>query len=445
MKKLYPKSLLSLLFLLSVFTTSYGQCPLLEAGDDKFICSSPPDPVTLDILINGIPELIIPQTGTDSYRIAVPPCPLPPLTGTPIDLSADDMYSDVQNLLFEFSFFGVNYTQFVVGANGKISFDTSLANGPDDWTIAAGELLPIIDGTGFPANTIFGAYHDIDPGVGGDINFFISGTAPERALVVNYNMIPQFSCNDLITNQQIILYESTNMIQVNIFNKPVCDTWNGGLATLGIQGNDVTEFAVPPGRNTGVWSVDTAETWYFIPDGLSNTNSTFTVTDQNTGLVVATAIPATVSPTVDTTYLVEFTFELPNGTTTTISDTVTVFVADPPTFPGPTQPLVKCDPDNDGFTDFTLTDADLDITGGDPDLIVSYHGTMIDADLNQLPLPDPYTNDTAYNDSVWARVESMTTSCYQVVELFLEVRDSPVATVPSEPLRLCDEDGTQDG
>lgn len=102
-------------------------------------------------------------------------------------------------------------------------------------------------------------------------------------------------------------------------------------------------------------------------------------------------------------------------------------------------PLVVCDIDNDGFADFDLTLADLDITGGDPDLSVTYHGTLLDAQNGILPLASPYTNDTVYNDSVWARVESAINSCFDTVELFLEVRNSPMANIPEEPLRLCDD------
>ncbi|MEL6811126.1 MAG: choice-of-anchor L domain-containing protein, partial [Bacteroidota bacterium] len=102
-------------------------------------------------------------------------------------------------------------------------------------------------------------------------------------------------------------------------------------------------------------------------------------------------------------------------------------------------PLIKCDSDNDGFTEFDLSMADADITLANPDLVVSYHGTLLDAQNDALPLPMLYTNDDIYNDSVWARVTSMTNSCVETVELFLEVRDSPVATTPAEPLRLCDD------
>ena len=108
----------------------------------------------------------------------------------------------------------------------------------------------------FPLNTIFGAFHDLNPAVENNpeaINFYIAGTAPFRQFVVNFNAVNHFSCTELETTQQIILYESFNIVSVNIFDKPICTTWNDGLASLGLQGTDLTEFSIPPDRNTGVW------------------------------------------------------------------------------------------------------------------------------------------------------------------------------------------------
>ncbi|MCR9182704.1 MAG: hypothetical protein NXH73_07235, partial [Flavobacteriaceae bacterium] len=57
----------------------------------------------------------------------------------------------------------------------------------------------------------------------------------------------------------------------------------------------------------------------------------------------------------------------------------------PPTInPTPT-PLILCDDDNNGFGLFTLSDADDDITLGDPDLTVTYHGTELNAINNVDP------------------------------------------------------------
>ncbi len=107
-------------------------------------------------------------------------------------------------------------------------------------------------------------------------------------------------------------------------------------------------------------------------------------------------------------------------------------------------PLILCDDDNNGFGEFTLSDADADITLGDPDLTVTYHGTELDAINSVNELPTPYENDDPYFDVVWARVESAVSSCYSVVALNLEVRNTPDIVDP-EPLRLCDVNNPGDG
>jgi gliding motility-associated-like protein len=134
-----------------------------------------------------------------------------------------------------------------------------------------------------------------------------------------------------------------------------------------------------------------------------------------------------------------------------IVDTLPVINNMPPT-------LVLCDPNNDGFAEFDLTQQTTVITLGDPTLAVTYHGTLTDAENGALPLPNPYTNDQIYLDApitditdplygtggVWARVQSTVNSCYAVVSFALEVRWAPVATTPAEPLRQCD-DSVPDG
>ena len=158
-----------------------------------------------------------------------------------------------------------------------------------------------------------------------------------------------------------------------------------------------------------------------------------------------------------------------------ITDTFTldIFIAPSPnTNPSP---LIICDDGsgmscdtntpNDGFGTFRLDDATLDITGGDPDLTVTYFGTRLNAQNDQLPLPVDvgtgdvlYCNDNAYNDipvtdvldpafgtgGVWARVDSATNNCFEIVPLSLIVRDLPEINTPSGPLRVCD-DAVADG
>lgn len=112
-------------------------------------------------------------------------------------------------------------------------------------------------------------------------------------------------------------------------------------------------------------------------------------------------------------------------------------IANPPT------PYVICDDlPNDGFAEFDLTTKDLEITGGNPDAVVSYHTTLFNAQNNQFPLASPYTNTNAGFQTIWARVEHINSpDCFNIVELDLQVDDSPSLTDPITDYVLCDNDG----
>ncbi|AUC74251.1 choice-of-anchor L domain-containing protein [Olleya sp. Bg11-27] len=103
--------------------------------------------------------------------------------------------------------------------------------------------------------------------------------------------------------------------------------------------------------------------------------------------------------------------------------------------------LVVCDPDSDGFSVFTLTDSEAQITGGVPGLSVTYHETVSDAQLNVNPLTSPYNNIVEDVQVVYVRVESatITTACASYEDLRLIVNPTPQITDPS-PLEVCDND-----
>jgi hypothetical protein len=169
---------------------------------------------------------------------------------------------------------------------------------------------------------IFGVAHDIDPSVGGEINYMVLGTSPSRQFVVNYTNVPLFSaaCNDLTATSQIILYESSNVIDINIIDKPTCPTWNGGLAVVGIQNIDDTIAYTPTGRNMGTWDASN-ESWRFSPS-VGTPNYVFEWYDGST--LVGTEETITVSPETTTTYTAAVTYNLCTGGTATITDDVLV-------------------------------------------------------------------------------------------------------------------------
>ena len=105
-------------------------------------------------------------------------------------------------------------------------------------------------------------------------------------------------------------------------------------------------------------------------------------------------------------------------------------------------PLLYCDDNNDGFGEFTLTDADLEIIGGIPTGVahVSYHYLQSDAEIGINSLPNTYFNDVPFNQIVYARLIDQITGCYDTTELELIVFDSPQIIQPTD-LELYDDNG----
>jgi hypothetical protein len=164
----------------------------------------------------------------------------------------DDEWSNVINIGFPFCFFGNTYSQCIVGSNGSVSFNLGNAGGYETWPIAAP----------FPStyppdllNTINAPWQDINPIVGGVIQYQLMGTSPYRRFVVQYKDIPIFSCTAQIYRAEIIIYESTNNIEAHIGNKFNCPTWNSGAAIFGIQNAAGNSASIVPWCNfPNVWT-----------------------------------------------------------------------------------------------------------------------------------------------------------------------------------------------
>nr|MBX2827724.1 hypothetical protein [Flavobacteriaceae bacterium] len=543
MKKLIPNCLLTLLFLCGFLTPVIAQGPgslFVDAGPDVTIdCSTA---TCADITATFLETF---DTSGSSYTVnSIPFTPPFPFDGlaNPLNPDIDDAWSDVDNLPFEFCFFGNLEDQFQVGSNGVIRFDVDASDTSNAWAFS--EDLPNNTNDALGEANVFTPVHDIDPSVSGteEIAYEVLGVFPNRVLVVSYFNVPMFSCNSLLATHMAVFYEFSNVIEIYIKDKPTC-AWNGGASALGIQNNAGDTAYVPPGRNTsdGPWTTND-EAWSFEPVGPPT--YVFEWLD-STGTVIGTTPTLNVCPSGTEIYTARVTWtNTCNGDVVTLTDDVVVFSNGPfvidlgpdietceaddiildagvsapagttyewffngvsqgppsttaPTFtvtapnPGtysveaidpsdPTcpvldsieitfydplivdntiGPIIECDPDSDGFTEFDLTLVDPLITLGNPDYVVTYHGTLINAELNQLPLMNPYVNDSPYNDvpitdtadpgygtgGVWARVASLTTPCTAIVPFALEVRDSPMAVTPSAPLRRCDDDGAEDG
>lgn len=203
-----------------------------------------------------------------------------------VSLYADDIYSSVIPLPFPVCFYGTNFTSLVVGSNGIISFDITNANRRNNFrqTVNFSNKTPVpipfaggtqgtLTSTYYPRAAILGVYHDIFPTDNGlrRIEWRIEGTAPKRRFLASFKDVPMFSCSNLLATHQIVIYESTGVVEVYVQDKPVCTVWNEGLATLGMQNFNRNKATFPVGKNAGKWGrMGLNEAYRFTPSaGLS--------------------------------------------------------------------------------------------------------------------------------------------------------------------------------
>ncbi len=302
-----------LYFLISIYLIPYDlfsqpACPTVSVAPASVsICSGC---TTLTATVQG-------TVATTSYSVAPTPYFPFPFTGTPVLVNIDDTWSDTVSLPFCFEFYGATYSKCIIGSNAVISFDLSNAGGFNTWAInnaTPSSTPPDL------LNSIMGPWIDIDPSVGGNIYFNTYGTAPCRAFVISWNQIPMFSCNSLIFTGQIVLYETTNIIDVYIQNNPTCTTWNGGAAIEGIQNATGTQAVSVPGRNYPAQWVVTNDGQRFTPTGTPQYNLTWYAPPN---INIGSAPTITVCPTSTTTYTATVVNNTCNGPIT-VSSAATV-------------------------------------------------------------------------------------------------------------------------
>ncbi|NJO25838.1 MAG: hypothetical protein HC867_08895 [Bacteroidia bacterium] len=242
--------------------------------------------ITCDTLTFRIPHL----KSTGDYVVSGTPYnPFPFVNPTATEVTSiyiDDKFSEVIGMPFPFCFYDSVYNSIIFGSNSLLTFDVSTANQNNAYTLTVGsspQTIPYAGGTlggigstYYPPASIMAAYQDIDPSINPQglrrIEYSVSGTAPCRKFIINYSNIPLFggSCNSLINTHQIILNESTGIIDIYFQNKFFCSTWpagtGAGVAILGVQNWQRNKAAAAPGKNATQWTSQN-EGYRFTPNG----------------------------------------------------------------------------------------------------------------------------------------------------------------------------------
>jgi hypothetical protein len=214
---------------------------------------------------------------------AVSPIPYQVYTATvPVQGTLDDTFSEPIPLGFDFDFYGMSYNQVNISTNGYISFTPMMQGSNSPWAFS--DTIP---NAGFPVkNAFLGCYHDLyDQNAQGTITYALLGSAPYRRLVVLFDNQSHFSCTTVKSSFQMILYETLNILDVQLIDKQVCNAWNAGNAVTGIINNDGLFAVAAPNRNTSSWTA-LQEGWRFQRP-FSTTSYLFAKCDDDADGIVA--------------------------------------------------------------------------------------------------------------------------------------------------------------
>lgn len=383
---------------------------------------------------------------TTSYEVnSIPFNNLTGLTNeTLVSISGDDKWSDVLTIPFDFCFYSEGYNELLIGDNGIISFNTTLALSDSPY------FAGTIPNASMPTNSIFGVYHDLtndnnvfgctdDPNTPenecGEIKTYITGTAPTRSFVISYENLNHFNCETSRSTSQIVLYEGSNIIEVYVEEKPINCEANPTLyrknALLGIQNSDGTIANTPPNRNTSIWST-TNEAWQFSPNGASVT--TVEWRDEN-NVLVSTGDQITICPEENTNYTATVTYDLCVGEDIVIEDNINIEID--LLYPvAMDNDIIVCDTNTLGTELIDLTTYESSIVGTQVGLWVTYYNSLNDAQsgTNAILNPNSYllTNPT---ETVYVRLQRGV-GCFDIGTLNVNLEEQPTSQLST--IILCD-------
>lgn len=349
----------------------------------------------------------------------------------------NDTYSAAIDLPFTFCYYGNSYSQIIISDNGVLSFNTSLAQ--HECGLAPSGPIP----NGLPVNSVFGVFHDME--IKDDtirkkayqVLYRVEGSYPNRRVIINYNDIPQWSYTKNSTSQ-IVLYETTNIIDVYVKDRFKIESTNSaydgaGLykknAAIGLTNYDSSAGIAAPGRDSGNWEAHN-EARRFYPNG--NTNSTIQWFNENDIEISGTRNlkDILVNPTQNTKYNVSVTYNL--CVPITVTDKIDVkFSIDFPTAKEKTTEAF-CINNGENYTvDLTLYETEIN---PDPTLSFSYF-----EDQN-ITIPIASTKHAyvfSNNKTVFVKILKSGV-CYSVGILNLRLNKKPVIT-PYQLFEKCDE------
>jgi len=232
-------------------------------------------------------------------------------TGIPLVFSqADNGISQIIDIPFPFNFYCSPVTQVKASTNGYLNMSTA------NFSLSNNQAIPV---NILPNNFVALMWDDLID-VTGNSSYFLTGTAPNRKLVINFDLVQLGGT--VLTEPvigQIILHEFTNFIDV------ICENCQADVsdptATQGIENATGFVGTPTPGRSNTNWSAMNSA-YRFMPNTPSANSQTITWTP-NTNVFGANTLAPIVTPDTTTQYVVTV---VNNWSGCTYSDSVLVQV-----------------------------------------------------------------------------------------------------------------------
>lgn len=304
MKKFY------LLFAISIFAshgfaqltvTATAVTPTICVGNSTAITASA-TPITYTV--SSIPNASIPPDGLNILAMGG-------VATTPLSTgSLDDGRWDNILIPFSFRFYGNIFTSVNISTNGWIGMGST-----NSTTSGLDVTLP---DAAAPNNVIHAITSDLTFSGGGNpasLEYFTSGTAPNRVFIISYNNLTFFNAAGS-ANVQVMLYEGTNVIEIH-----TDDCSNTSMRkSQAVENAAGTVAAVATGRNNSFVWTGMADGYRFTPATVNFTWSPSTGLSSTTGNTVIATPPATQIYTINA-------LNTSNGQTGSTTVTVTVSTA----------------------------------------------------------------------------------------------------------------------
>ncbi|MCX8157030.1 MAG: S8 family serine peptidase [Verrucomicrobiae bacterium] len=172
---------------------------------------------------------------------------------------SNDTVSAALPLPFVFNWYGRNFTELYVGANGLLGFSPAglhLATNTD------------LSSAADPVYVLCPYWDDLNPASAGSVTWGIRGEAPHRQVVVSWNGVPRASSSSTRLTFQAVLDEATQtaLFQYQEVQPNRILTGGGGRsATVGIRGNGTPEEAARYTVNGTPFTLANQTALLFVP------------------------------------------------------------------------------------------------------------------------------------------------------------------------------------